>query len=391
MGLIHLKNKRRKEIKIVEQEVFFTNQITIAEDMWNSRCGIELITFDDNLWAYVISPESISKMEMLKDNRVYFKRVWESEDLAEEAAEHLRTLTKGKEIQYIEIFTGDGGYTSIYTTLSLLEYFRESLNISDEAVVRIRENTIDYVIEEDSIDKDDYNIDIFSALKENKPIYIYKADIADIEGDNTSEEFNNSLIEGLVLQHFNRVKTMTGAQYTGVGKYMHRFRTERQVSNNKTLRVLYNAFYKYNIEELFLDGFYNWSDKAEYFTQASLTFSDVLDKIAEREVEKLGDTNKILKRAAGISDNKRTISKVYTANSDDIYFTMQKKMIEILRQMWKDRVYLSVNIVEVLDIQSRMGYESVIDSLDINSIVTFEKDLDIDEYIDKLIESQLKL
>lgn len=376
---------------MVEQEVFFTNQITIAEDMWNSRCGIELITFDDNLWAYVISPESISKMGMLKDNRVYFKRVWESGDLAEEAAEHLRTLTKGKEIQYIEIFTGDGGYTSIYTTLSLLEYFREGLNISDEAVVRIRENTIDHVIEEDSRDKDDYNIDIFKALKENKPIYIYKADIADTEGDNTSEEFNNSLIEGLVLQHFNRVKTMTGAQDTGVGKYMHRFRTERQVSNNKTLRVLYNAFYKYNIEELFLDGFYNFSDKAEYFTQASLTFSDVLDKIAEREVEKLDDTNKILKRAAGVFDNKWIISKVYTANSDDIYFTMQKKMIEILRQMWKDRVYLSVNIVEVLDIQSRMGYESVIDSLDINSIVTFEKDLDIDKYIDKLIESQLKL
>lgn len=376
---------------MIEPGVFYTNQLTIAEEMWNGSCGIEFILLDDNVYAYVISIESTSKMKLLKDNRAYFSIVWESGDLAEEAVEHIKELTHGKEIQYIEILNGNGNYSSIYTLFSLIEYFRKSLNISDEAVIRIRENTIDHVIEESSRDKDYYGIDIFKALKENKPIYIYKADISDIEGDNTSEEFNNSLIEGLVIQHFNRVKTMTGAQDTGVGKYMHRFRTERQVSNNKTLRVLYNAFYKYNIEELFLDGFYNFSGKAEYFTQASLTFSEVLDKIAEREVEKLGDTNKILKRAVGIFDNKWTISKVYTANSDDIYFTMQKKMIKILRQMWKDRVYLSMNIVEVLDIQSRMEYGCVMDSLDIDSIVTFEKDLDIDEYIDKLIESQLKL
>lgn len=376
---------------MTEHEVFFTNQITIAEDMWNSSCGIELITFDDNLWAYAISPESISKMEMLKDNRVYFKRIWESGDLAEEAAEHLRTLTKGKEIQYIEIFTGDGGYTSIYTTLSLLEYFKETLNISDEVIIRIKKNTTDHIIEKDSKGEDEYSIDIFEALKENKPVYIYKADVADIADDNTSEEFNNSLIEGLVLQHFNKVKTLTGAQDTGVEKYIKRFEVKRQVSNNKTLRIRYNAYYKYNIEELFLDGFYNWSDDTEYFTQASLTFSDVLNKIAEREVEKLGDTNKILKRANEVFDKQWTMSKIYTANSDDIYFTMQKKMIEILRQMWKDKVYLSVNIIEVLDMQSKMGYECVIEDLDIDSIVTFEKDLDIDEYIDKLIENQLKI
>lgn len=376
---------------MTEHVEFFANQITIAEDMWNSSCGIELISFDDNLWAYAISPESISKMEILKDNRVYFKRIWERGDLAEEAAEHLKALTKGREIQYIEIFTGDGGYMSTYTTLGLLEYYKETLNISDEVIIRIKENTVDHVIEKDNRNEDEYNIDIFEALKENKPVYIYKADVADVAEDSTSEEFNNSLIEGLVLQHFNRVKTMTGAQDTGVEKHIHRLEDKRQVSNNKTLRIRYNAYYKYSIEELFLDGFFNWSDEAEHFTQASLTFSDVLDKIAKREVEKLGDTKKILDRANEVFDKQWTMSKIYTASSDGIYFTMQKKMIEILRQMWKDRVYLSVNIVEVLDMQSKMGYECVIENMDIDSIVTFEKDLDIDEYIDNLIESQLKL
>lgn len=376
---------------MTEHVEFFANQITIAEDMWNSSCGIELISFDDNLWAYVISPESISKMEILKDNRVYFKRIWERGDLAEEAAEHLKELTKGKEIQYVEIFTGDGGYMSTYTTLGLLEYYKETLNISDEVIIRIKENTVDHVIEKDNRNEDEYNIDIFEALKENKPVYIYKADVADVAEDSTSEEFNNSLIEGLVLQHFNRVKTMTRAQDTGVRKYIHRLEDRRRISNNKTLRIRYNAYYKYSIEELFLDGFFNWSDEAEHFTQASLTFSDVLDKIAKREVEKLGDTKKILDRANEVFDKQWTMSKIYTASSDGIYFTMQKKMIEILRQMWKDRVYLSVNIVEVLDMQSKMGYECVIEDMDIDSIVTFKKDLDIDEYIDNLIENQLKL
>ena len=149
---------------MIEPGVFYTNQLTIAEEMWNSSCGIEFILLDDNVYAYVISIESTSKMKLLKDNRAYFSIVWESGDLDEEAVEHIKELTHGKEIQYIEILNGNGNYSSIYTLFSLIEYFRKSLNISDEAVIRIRENTIDHVIEESSRDKDYYGIDIFEAL-----------------------------------------------------------------------------------------------------------------------------------------------------------------------------------------------------------------------------------
>lgn len=371
-----------------EQNVFYINQITIAEEMWNSDCGIEFIKDEEDLYAFVISPEIISKMAMLGSNGVIFKKIWTDHELVEKAVERLKELTNEKEIQYVEIYNTDETYDEASVILNILEYFKESLKVRDDVIIRIKDEPTDHVIEEPSEEHKKHYTDLIEALRNEEQVFIYESDIADIDEDNTSGAFNETLIDGLVMQHFVKVKTKTTIQDIDTNRHIHRVEVRKKVSSSgKELRVRYNAYFKYEADRLISNDLCNYSEDTIEFKQASKSFIEMLDEIAKREIVKVNDTRKILKRATGIFNNCWATSKIYTANSDDIYFKMQKKIIKILRQMWKDKVYLSVNLIEILDkISEENNTQILMNNMEFDSLITFNRNIDIDEYVEKLIK-----